>query len=144
MPKGRPPGEAAPCRGGASLSRPGDVDGMVDRPGLKLGLAGWLTGATVVSGEPLMDLQPSSRQRELIARARHLARERFAERADRHDRDAAFPFEDYADLGAEGFLGLCVPERYGGAGGGLGNNLFVLGEMAQGECSAARSFHNAR
>jgi alkylation response protein AidB-like acyl-CoA dehydrogenase len=39
---------------------------------------------------PLMHLQPSSRQRELIARARRLARERFAPRADRHDRDASF------------------------------------------------------
>jgi alkylation response protein AidB-like acyl-CoA dehydrogenase len=43
---------------------------------------------------PLMHLQPSSRQRELIARARRLARERFAPRADRHDRDASFPFDD--------------------------------------------------
>jgi hypothetical protein len=31
---------------------------------------------------PLMHLQPSSRQRELIAVARRLARERFAARAD--------------------------------------------------------------
>jgi len=59
-----------------------------------------------------MHLQPSSRQRQLIALARRLARERFAPRADRHDRDASFPFDDYADLRNEGFLGLCVPERY--------------------------------
>jgi hypothetical protein len=45
-----------------------------------------------------MHLQPSARQDELIALARHLARERFAPRADRHDRDASFPFDDYADL----------------------------------------------
>ena len=63
-----------------------------------------------------MHLQPSSRQRELIAVARHLARERFAARADSHDRDASFPFDDYADLRTEGLLGLCVPERYGGLG----------------------------
>ena len=63
-----------------------------------------------------MHLQPSSRQRELIALAGRLARERFAPRADRHDRDASFPFDDYADLRAEGLLGLCVPERYGGLG----------------------------
>ena len=63
-----------------------------------------------------MHLQPSARQDELIALARHLARERFAPRADRHDRDASFPFDDYADLRTEGLLGLCVPERYGGLG----------------------------
>ena len=66
--------------------------------------------------EPLMHLQPSSRQGELIALARRLAGERFAPRADRHDRDASFPFDDYADLRTEGLLGLCVPERYGGLG----------------------------
>ena len=63
-----------------------------------------------------MDLEPSPRQRELIARARDLAKERFAPRAGRHDREASFPFDDYADLRAEGFLGLCVPELYGGLG----------------------------
>jgi len=62
----------------------------------------------------MMHFQSSSRQRELIALARRLARERFAPRADRHDRAASFPFDDYADLRTEGLLGLCVHERYGG------------------------------
>jgi hypothetical protein len=44
---------------------------------------------------PLMHLQPSSRQRELIARTRRLARERFAPRADRH---ASFPFDGTVNL----------------------------------------------
>jgi alkylation response protein AidB-like acyl-CoA dehydrogenase len=47
----------------------------------------------------------------LIALARRLACERFAPRADRHDRAASFPFDDYADLRAEGFFGLCVVQR---------------------------------
>ena len=56
-----------------------------------------------------MHLRPSSRQRKLIVLARDLAYERFAPRAVRHDREASFPFDDYADLRTEGFLGLCVP-----------------------------------
>jgi alkylation response protein AidB-like acyl-CoA dehydrogenase len=88
-----------------------------------------------------MDLQPSSRQRELIARARHLARERFAARADRHDRDAAFPFEDYADLRAEGLLGLCVPERYGGLGADYETYCLVSEQLAQGNASTALTFN---
>src|SRR5437868_12675193 len=88
-----------------------------------------------------MDLRPSSRQRELIARARHLARERFAERADRHDRDAAFPFEDYADLGAQGFLGLCVPERYGGLGADYETYCLVSEQRTQGNASTALTFN---
>ena len=71
----------------------------------------------------MIHLEPSSRQRELIAVARNLAGERFASRAERHDRDASFPFDDYADLRAEGLLGLCVPERYGGLGADLRNLL---------------------
>jgi len=88
-----------------------------------------------------MHLQPSSRQRELIALARHLARERFAPRADRHDRDASFPFDDYADLRTEGLLGLCVPERYGGLGADYETYCLVAEQLAQGNGSTALTFN---
>jgi alkylation response protein AidB-like acyl-CoA dehydrogenase len=52
----------------------------------------------------------------LVALAARLGRENFAPRADRWDREASFPFENYADLRAAGLLGLCVPERHGGLG----------------------------
>jgi alkylation response protein AidB-like acyl-CoA dehydrogenase len=88
-----------------------------------------------------MDLQPSSRQRELIAIACRLARERFAPRAERHDRDASFPFDDYADLRTEGLLGLCVPERYGGLGAGFETYCLVAEQLAQGNASTALTFN---
>src|SRR5262249_60449738 len=88
-----------------------------------------------------MDLEPSSRQREVIALARHLARERFAPRAERHDRDASFPFDDYADLRSEGLLGLCVPERYGGLGADFETYCLVAGQIAQGNASTALTFN---
>jgi alkylation response protein AidB-like acyl-CoA dehydrogenase len=90
---------------------------------------------------PLMYLQPCSRQRELIALARRLARERFAPRADRHDRDASFPFDDYADLRTEGLLGLCVPERYGGLGADYETYCLVAEQLAQGNASTALTFN---
>jgi alkylation response protein AidB-like acyl-CoA dehydrogenase len=40
----------------------------------------------------------------------------FAERAFRYDAQAAFPFENYADLRRAGFLKLCVPKCHGGSG----------------------------
>ena len=40
----------------------------------------------------------------------------FAERAARHDAEASFPYENYDDLRRAGFLGLCVPKRFGGLG----------------------------
>ncbi len=88
-----------------------------------------------------MHLQPSPRQRELIALARRLARERFAPRADRHDRDASFPFDDYADLRTEGLLGLCVPERYGGLGADYETYCLVAEQLAQGNASTALTFN---
>ncbi len=88
-----------------------------------------------------MHLQPSPRQRELIAVAARLARERFAPRADRHDRDACFPFDDYADLRAEGFLGLCVPERFGGLGADYETYCLVAEQLAQGNASTALTFN---
>ncbi|MBV8457578.1 MAG: acyl-CoA/acyl-ACP dehydrogenase [Acetobacteraceae bacterium] len=88
-----------------------------------------------------MNLEPSPRQRELIALARDLARERFAPRAERHDRDASFPFDDYADLRTEGLLGLCVPERYGGLGADYETYCLVAEQIAQGNASTALTFN---
>src|SRR5207248_2250286 len=90
---------------------------------------------------PSMHLEPSPRQRELIGRACRLAGERFAPRAERHDRDASFPFDDYADLRAEGFLGLCVPERYGGLGADFETYCLVAEQLAQGNASTALTFN---
>jgi len=88
-----------------------------------------------------MRLQPSTRQRELISRARGLARECFAPRAERHDREASFPFDDYADLRSEGLLGLCVPERYGGLGADFETYCLVAEQIAQGNASTALTFN---
>jgi alkylation response protein AidB-like acyl-CoA dehydrogenase len=88
-----------------------------------------------------MNLQPSSRQRELIDLARRLARERFAPRAASHDHDASFPFDDYADLRTEGLLGLCVPERYGGLGADYETYCLVAEQLAQGNASTALTFN---
>jgi alkylation response protein AidB-like acyl-CoA dehydrogenase len=88
-----------------------------------------------------MDLEPSARQRELIALARRLGRERFAPRAERHDREASFPFDDYADLRSEGLLGLCVPTRYGGLGADYETYCLVSEQLAQGNASTALTFN---
>jgi alkylation response protein AidB-like acyl-CoA dehydrogenase len=88
-----------------------------------------------------MDLQPSPRQSELITLARRLARERFAPRAERHDREASFPFDDYADLRAAGLLGLCVPTRYGGLGADYETYCLVAEQIAQGDASTSLTFN---
>jgi alkylation response protein AidB-like acyl-CoA dehydrogenase len=88
-----------------------------------------------------MNLEPSTAQKELIALARALALERFAPRADRHDREASFPFDDYDDLRTAGLLGLCVPERHGGRGASYETYCLVAEQLAQGNGSTALTFN---
>jgi alkylation response protein AidB-like acyl-CoA dehydrogenase len=55
----------------------------------------------------------------------------FAERAAGYDREAAFPFENYAELREAGMLGLCIPERYGGMGASFQDYMHVSAELAR-------------
>jgi alkylation response protein AidB-like acyl-CoA dehydrogenase len=88
-----------------------------------------------------MDMQPSPRQQELIDLARRLAVTCFAPRAEVHDREASFPFDDYDDLRAAGLLALCVPEQYGGLGATFETYCLVAEQIAQGDASTALTFN---
>ena len=66
--------------------------------------------SVVGSGYPL-----SEKQRILLDKAEALG-PGFAKRAARYDAEASFPHENYAELRAAGFLGLCIPEKQGGLG----------------------------
>jgi len=88
-----------------------------------------------------VDLRPSPRQRELTEIARRLAVERFAARAERHDREASFPFDDYDDLRAAGLLALCIPERHGGLGATFETYCLVAEQIAQGNASTSLTFN---
>ena len=73
----------------------------------------------------------SAQQRELIDLAASLGRERFAPRAERFDREASFPFENYDDLRAAGLLGICVPTAHGGLGADFTTYVIVAAEMGR-------------
>jgi alkylation response protein AidB-like acyl-CoA dehydrogenase len=79
---------------------------------------------------------------ELVGRAAGLACERFAARADRYDREASFPAEDFADLFRAGLLGAAVPRSHGGHGLGPDAGLFTLWmitkELAKADMALAR------
>jgi len=62
--------------------------------------------------------QLTGHQKALVAMAEELG-PKFAGRAARYDREASFPFENYADMRSAGLLGLCVPEKFGGRGADL-------------------------
>ncbi len=84
---------------------------------------------------------PKSKQEELVALAAKLGRERFAPRAARYDREASFPFENYADLRAHGLLGLCVPEAHGGLGADFATYCLVSAELGRWCGSTALTFN---
>ena len=71
----------------------------------------------------------------LIALASRLGREKFAPRAARYDREASFPFENYADLREHGLLGLCIPESCGGLGADYRTYCLVAAEIGR-HCGA--------
>jgi alkylation response protein AidB-like acyl-CoA dehydrogenase len=65
----------------------------------------------------------------------------FAERAHDYDRDAAFPYENWSDLAEIGFLGLCIPERYGGLGATFRQYSRVAEELGRHCGSTALTFN---
>lgn len=79
-----------------------------------------------------LDLTPE--QQRIIALAKQLAAE-FAPRAEQHDRDGSFPFENIARLKETGYTTLTTPQAYGGWG--VTPLTFVLAQeqLVQG-CSA--------
>jgi alkylation response protein AidB-like acyl-CoA dehydrogenase len=81
------------------------------------------------------------RQRGLLAVAQRLGRDRFAPRAARWDEEASFPFENYVDLRAAGFLGLCVPEAQGGLGADYSTYMMVAAEIGR-FCGATALTYN--
>ncbi len=79
---------------------------------------------------------------ELIERAAKLARGTFAARADRYDRDASFPAEDFADLFQAGLHAPAIPRSHGGHGLSPGAGLYTLWmmtkELAKADMALAR------
>ncbi|MEP0940420.1 MAG: acyl-CoA dehydrogenase family protein, partial [Rhizobiaceae bacterium] len=53
---------------------------------------------------------------ELVALAKQLGKDVFADRAAEYDRKAEFPTENYQDLHKAGLLALTIPAEYGGIG----------------------------
>lgn len=72
-------------------------------------------------------------QRMLRDTARDFARTRLAPFAAERDREARFPADAVTELGRLGFMGVLVPEEYGGAGADHVGYALVMEEIAAGE-----------
>jgi len=77
--------------------------------------------------------------------ARKFARERLTPHAARWDREAIFPAEALTEMGRLGFLGVGVPQEWGGVGADTVSLALALEEIAAGDaaCSTIMSGHNS-
>ena len=77
--------------------------------------------------------------------ARSFARGRLAPHAAAWDRDSRFPAEAIAEMGELGFMGMLVPEDWGGSGADHVSYALALAEIAAGDgsCSTIMSVHNS-
>jgi alkylation response protein AidB-like acyl-CoA dehydrogenase len=69
--------------------------------------------------------------------ALHALTQRFADGAERHDRDASFPFENFAELQRHGLVAAVVPVAGGGGGASLASARRIVSAVARGEPSTA-------
>ena len=77
----------------------------------------------------------TDKQNRLLEIASDLGRNKFAPRAQQIDRDAVFPFENYADMHTAGLLRICVPEQYGGWGADFATYVMTAAEIGR-HCGA--------
>ena len=77
--------------------------------------------------------------------ARKFARERLRPNSAAWDRDCAFPREALIEMGQLGFLGMTVPEEWGGVGADAVSLAVAIEEIAAGDaaCATIMSGHNS-
>jgi alkylation response protein AidB-like acyl-CoA dehydrogenase len=78
-----------------------------------------------------MQFELSDDQREIQALARDFAQAEIEPNAADWDRAHAFPRELIAKLAEVGFMGVCIPEEYGGAGADFLSYILVLEELSR-------------
>src|SRR5690349_13379303 len=77
-----------------------------------------------------MNLDLCQEQLEIRTIVRDLCRREFAGEAERWDREAIVPLAAVAKLGEHGFLGMAIPEEWGGIGYDVRTITMVLEEIA--------------
>ena len=84
-------------------------------------------------------------QEQIRDAARDFAQERLAPGAAERDAEARFPREELTEMGELGFLGMLVPEEYGGSDLGTIAYALALEEIAAGDgpCSTIVSVHSS-
>jgi alkylation response protein AidB-like acyl-CoA dehydrogenase len=78
-----------------------------------------------------MNFELSPKQQEIKKQSAEFADQEVAPYAAEWDRGALFPAEVFGKLAEAGFMGLCVPEEYGGGGGDFLSYVLLLEEISR-------------
>ena len=78
-----------------------------------------------------MNFELTADQRAIQQLTREIAEAEIVPNATSWDREHRFPDELYPKLAALGLMGVCVPEKYGGAGGDFVSYVLVLEELSR-------------
>src|SRR5919202_3290459 len=78
-----------------------------------------------------MNFGLSAAQRDVRGRAAEFADREVAPHAARWDREDRFPAEVFEKLAEAGFMGLCVPEEYGGGGTAFLSYVLLIEEVSR-------------
>ena len=87
----------------------------------------------------------NEQQTMIRATARRFAREHLKPNSSKWDRDNSFPRDALTEMGRLGFLGMTVPEEWGGLGADAVSLAVALEEIAAGDaaCATIMSGHNS-
>ncbi|MCP4538464.1 MAG: acyl-CoA dehydrogenase [Chloroflexi bacterium] len=82
-----------------------------------------------------MDLHLGEEHRMIRDMARDFAQKEIAPIAAEHDETGEFPYDTIAKMGAQGFMGIAVPEKYGGVGMDTLAYVLALTEISKADAS---------
>src|SRR5580698_796239 len=84
-----------------------------------------------------MNFDLTDEQKAIQSLAREFAQDEVKPRAEKMDREAAFPYDLVKTMAQLGFMGLPFPEEYGGAGGDTVSYALAVMEIARADASTA-------
>jgi len=77
-----------------------------------------------------MDFRLTQEQEMIQAEARRISREVLRDKAARWDQNSEVPWENIRLFSEKGYMGVMIPEQYGGSGGNLMDLVLILEEFA--------------